>query len=195
MGFDFFSVENNEPLNTNSKCPNCKNKKSLSCYHGIWLCVVCGKKFYPDGTEYIPPKKDMYVCPRCGKVYAYAESNQHVCPECDFEPMIKTNFTSAEYHDLSNKKMKKADKHLREQYVINSEYFDQDLYRKRMDEEFKDDLIYDSEPTHREPKVRCPKCGSTSIATVNRGYSLLTGFVGSGTPMNVCQKCGYKWKP
>lgn len=43
--------------------------------------------------------------------------------------------------------------------------------------------------------VRCPKCGSTSIATTNRGYSLVWGFVGSGKPMNVCQKCGYRYKP
>lgn len=41
----------------------------------------------------------------------------------------------------------------------------------------------------------CPRCGSTSIATVNRGYSLVWGFLGSGTPMNVCQACGYKFKP
>lgn len=43
--------------------------------------------------------------------------------------------------------------------------------------------------------VKCPKCGSTSIATVNRGYSLVWGFIGSGKPMNVCQKCGYKFDP
>ncbi|MDY3690602.1 MAG: hypothetical protein SO072_01375 [Dysosmobacter sp.] len=41
----------------------------------------------------------------------------------------------------------------------------------------------------------CPHCGSTSIATVNRGYSLVTGFIGSGKPVNVCQMCGYKFKP
>lgn len=43
--------------------------------------------------------------------------------------------------------------------------------------------------------VKCPKCGSTAIQTVNRGYSFLTGFIGSSSPRNVCQKCGYKWKP
>lgn len=43
-------------------------------------------------------------------------------------------------------------------------------------------------------KPRCPKCGSTSLSTVNKGYSLLTGFLGSGKPMNVCQSCGHKWK-
>ena len=43
--------------------------------------------------------------------------------------------------------------------------------------------------------VRCPNCGSTAIQTVNRGYSVLWGFLGSGSPRNVCQKCGHKWKP
>lgn len=41
----------------------------------------------------------------------------------------------------------------------------------------------------------CPKCGSTSIATVNRGYKVTTGFIGSGKPVNVCQMCGYKFEP
>lgn len=44
-------------------------------------------------------------------------------------------------------------------------------------------------------KVKCPKCGSTDIGVTNRGYSLLTGFIGSGKTMNFCQSCGYKWKP
>lgn len=43
--------------------------------------------------------------------------------------------------------------------------------------------------------VTCPKCGSTSIATINRGYSVVWGFIGSGKPMNVCQKCGCKFQP
>lgn len=46
----------------------------------------------------------------------------------------------------------------------------------------------------KEP-VRCPQCGSTSIATTNRGFSFFWGFLGSGKPMNVCQKCGYRFKP
>lgn len=41
----------------------------------------------------------------------------------------------------------------------------------------------------------CPKCGSTSVATTNKGYSLLTGFLGSGKAINICQSCGYKFKP
>ena len=67
--------------------------------------------------------------------------------------------------------------------------------RKRREEESKytpgDDTLNKSNTS----SVSCPKCGSTSIGTINRGYSLFTGFIGSGSPRNVCQKCGYKWKP
>lgn len=45
------------------------------------------------------------------------------------------------------------------------------------------------------PSVYCPMCGCTNIATVNRGYSAFWGFLGSGKPMNICQKCGYKFAP
>lgn len=43
--------------------------------------------------------------------------------------------------------------------------------------------------------VKCPKCGSTNITAGQRGYSLLTGFIGSGSTVNRCAKCGHKWKP
>lgn len=44
-------------------------------------------------------------------------------------------------------------------------------------------------------RPRCPKCGSTAITTGQRGFSLLTGFIGSGNTVNRCSNCGYKWKP
>ena len=51
-------------------------------------------------------------------------------------------------------------------------------------------------PEKKKPLVPCcPKCGSTAIATVNRGFSIVWGFLGSGTPVNVCQACGHKFKP
>lgn len=43
--------------------------------------------------------------------------------------------------------------------------------------------------------VSCPKCGCTDIGVANRGFSLVTGFIGSGKSMNVCKNCGHKWKP
>lgn len=43
--------------------------------------------------------------------------------------------------------------------------------------------------------LKCPKCGSTSVTTGTRGFSIITGFLGSGTVMNMCGNCGHKWKP
>nr|DAH20475.1 MAG TPA: putative DNA-binding protein [Caudoviricetes sp.] len=61
-----------------------------------------------------------------------------------------------------------------------------------MYKEFKASLLDDTEEEYEEPKIRCPKCGSTNIATGQRGYSLLTGFLSSGKTMNRCGNCGYK---
>ena len=46
-----------------------------------------------------------------------------------------------------------------------------------------------------ENVVRCPKCGSATVVTGQRGYSIVTGFWGSGKTMNRCSNCGYKWTP
>ncbi len=43
--------------------------------------------------------------------------------------------------------------------------------------------------------VKCPRCGSTNITAGQRGFSLLTGFVGSGRTVNRCANCGHKWRP
>lgn len=43
--------------------------------------------------------------------------------------------------------------------------------------------------------LRCPKCGSTAVATGNRGFSVVSGFIGSGKTVNRCGKCGFAWKP
>lgn len=47
--------------------------------------------------------------------------------------------------------------------------------------------------SHNIPK--CPKCGSTAITAGQKGYSLLTGFLGSNKTVNRCANCGHTWKP
>lgn len=44
-------------------------------------------------------------------------------------------------------------------------------------------------------KLICPRCGSSAVTTGQRGYSLLTGFLGSNKTVNRCGKCGYSWQP
>lgn len=48
---------------------------------------------------------------------------------------------------------------------------------------------------YQEDVVRCPRCGSTSITTGQRGFSVWTGFLGSNKTVNRCAKCGYSWQP
>ena len=44
-------------------------------------------------------------------------------------------------------------------------------------------------------RVVCPKCGSTQIVTMHRGWHWFWGFIGSSKPMNVCQVCGNTFEP
>lgn len=48
---------------------------------------------------------------------------------------------------------------------------------------------------HQDDKVRCPHCGSSSITTGQRGFSIITGFWGSNKTVNRCGACGYSWRP
>lgn len=43
--------------------------------------------------------------------------------------------------------------------------------------------------------ICCPKCGSVQYFTGTRGFSVVTGFIGSGKIMLTCAKCGHRWKP
>jgi hypothetical protein len=39
------------------------------------------------------------------------------------------------------------------------------------------------------PAICCPRCGSTEYTLMNRGYSVFTGFLGSGKVKRVCNRC------
>lgn len=136
----------------------------------------------------------MQVCPKCG--YVTMDNNDKYCPNCIYK---------AKYENVDD-----VSKGLKEMY--EEDYEDQLLFEsfgikrdnsyvpktseEQLAEERAERLAREHEYEKQHPNaVRCPKCGSYSVATTNRGYSLLTGFIGSGSPRNVCQKCGHKWKP
>ena len=50
-------------------------------------------------------------------------------------------------------------------------------------------------PVKDKDKICCPKCGSLEYHTGSRGYSLFTGFIGSGKVVMTCLRCGNRWKP
>lgn len=55
--------------------------------------------------------------------------------------------------------------------------------------------IYDLYKVKDPNVLRCPKCGSTSITTMQRGYHAFFGWLGSDQIFNVCQSCGCKFSP
>ena len=43
-------------------------------------------------------------------------------------------------------------------------------------------------------KPFCPVCGSTDLSANNRGFSMVTGTIGSKDVYITCIKCGHRWK-
>ena len=131
-------------------------------------------------------------CPKCGFVYASSIKEVEKCYYCG-EPLITTNY---EYHfeDLLNGRSVK--KTVFNECVKPNPLFDEDLYNERIGLE-KRQAEATSRMMHKEKlnTLTCPKCGSTAVTTGQRGYSVITGFFGSGQTVNRCGKCGYKWKP
>lgn len=46
-----------------------------------------------------------------------------------------------------------------------------------------------SETKNAENVIRCPRCGGQEYTLLNRGYSIFTGFLGSGRIKRVCNRC------
>lgn len=180
------------------KCPECGKEisdKSKQCIHcgfpmqdmeeGLVTTVVCEELYskcpicHQDHIWKIDKNSRMLICSKCNysqKIPGESKELIERCPVCNAVDRWEINQENGELtcwvcaytqEYCSNKE----NKHIQNSY------------------EKQDTSKYDANV------LKCPKCKSTSIATVSRGYSLLTGFLGSGKPMNVCQKCGYKWKP
>ena len=54
-------------------------------------------------------------------------------------------------------------------------------------------IIKQTKPKGR-PNNRCPQCGNEDTIVDKRGFSIVTGFIGSSRYVNHCPKCGRKWK-
>lgn len=141
------------------------------------------------------------VCEHCKKCHeepfygyiGFVDKDDYECPICQNQ-MEDTNITIDEYQIIDNISndvsfleamidLKKKDPI---EYQLKLNQFKTQVKQQEQDEKSR---------AEEKNTVHCPKCGSTAIQTVNRGFSFWTGFLGSGSPRNVCQKCGYKWKP
>ena len=50
-------------------------------------------------------------------------------------------------------------------------------------------LIIDDE----EDLIQCPKCHSTQIQLMKRGWKITTGFINSSKPERACMRCKHKF--
>lgn len=126
------------------------------------------------------------------------EYENNICPFCKSQ-LINTMLTENDFDEIGeyshyNRDLLLAMIELRQKDVIEFETKMQPFRQeaKRIEEEQERRT---REYLAKKNLPRCPKCSSTNIATGQRGYSLITGFIGSGKTVNRCTNCGHKWKP
>lgn len=131
-------------------------------------------------------------CPECNREISDKSQN---CIHCGYpinnHKVIIENIDGIDY-DISfviDKSISQVDKITKISRLVGKTDFNTMMKAK--------EIVLKYHPSEKEDvnKVHCPKCSCTDIGVVNRGYSMFTGFIGSGKAMNVCKKCGYKWKP
>lgn len=175
------------------KCPECGKEvsdKAPACIHcGFPLndihkentCLVDGaeydmtelKNYYAKLTDY--EKGEFYR-----RIKSMYEGNLEIFPDEATKVLRNIN----EHFNWWNDSHNHGKGYLKDKFVLtcidhNFQYF-----------EFNTVDIPDPSKT-----VRCPKCGSTSVTTQERGYSIMWGVLGSTKKKNLCQKCGYTWWP
>lgn len=114
-------------------------------------------------------------CQKCGYVDLSGIENE--CPFCEKETLE----TEETYDELKKTvdNLSEIKEYIRQLYVYFSNDFDESLQITR-EEIFPDEVI-------------CPKCGSRQIQITQRGWTLATGFIGSGKTERVCVNCMCKF--
>ena len=164
------------------KCPLC-GAEQVQIFEGkdkiTKMCACCGHTVWEELIERNDSPITLIKCPACGKEIS---NKAELCIHCGHPTSQQKQDADALQQVCKgcgavNWWDGRSAGYIRCKNCGQTIVLDQEKYIKRIN------------------KSKCPKCGSTSISTVNRGYSLLTGFIGSGKPVNVCQKCGHKWRP
>lgn len=149
------------------------NKICPKCHTDQWSCVDKVNEYYE-------------ICPTCGYMNEIIKQDfvkNFQCPDCNcLEGRIEENKNLVAVRC----------KHCGKQVIVLEKHTTTD-HRTSLLKEQRNKTEYQHSATTNKPK--CPKCGSTSITTAQRGYKLLTGFIGSSKMLNTCQNCGHQWKP
>lgn len=143
------------------------------------ICPTCKKEKIKDGI-YRNGYIDFYIDTATKCPYGHPIIMTSM-PDDDFTILSKIS-DSTDFYDAM---IKLHDDDIIE-YELKMSQFRSQVQAKEAEEERK---------KADESKPRCPKCGSTSITAGQKGYSILTGFLGSNKTVNRCSNCGHTWKP
>ena len=119
----------------------------------------------------------MFYCDICGAKLGNT-NNIDECPEC-LCPLDENDISQIPYGGIT--KMISTDESFMDAMV---KLYEQEQIKKEQEQK-----------SSAKDTIKCPKCGSTNITEGTKGFSLITGFIGSGNFRYVCKKCGNKWKP
>lgn len=177
------------------KCPECGGNVSDKAYS----CIHCG---YPISNLSANNKvnDEIYENTECiieGKKYNLVSVLESIRKNDDntAEQILKSTIPNLTFRDQCNLViiMRSTDKIPKE--------FNSQIGKETVSKLLNQMMINEKREKLRKKGINpdapaaCPKCGSTQFSTLQRGHSLIFGWLGSGEPQNVCQKCGYKWTP
>lgn len=135
------------------------------------------------------------VCEKCRTEFKYEVAKDFVCcPVCGASMMDDEDFD----HDTPVEKKEKTT-----YYYYDSGTLDIVLYSHRKPlytfqaidvEDAKRQLkkVCPNSPLLKSTpskQIRCPRCASKDFTLLNKGYSIFTGFLGSGRVKRVCNYC------
>lgn len=146
-------------------------------------CSITGK----DVDKITPDKNTKF---RSG-YSTWLSDDETKCPYCG-SPLEDINISSDDYFTIRdasnyNRQLLEAMIELNKKDIIEYE-LKMSQFRNQAQQQNQTKIEEDN-------KVKCPKCGSTEITAGQKGYTLLTGFLGSNKTVNRCANCGHSWKP
>lgn len=142
------------------------------------------------------------MCPICG--YIKTPLEKYSVQNCDYcnKLMERVDFDGEIIFSTSQDERHLIEEKIYRKFLYNNSQYDEKMFDKRLKEyrEMVEKMFEDIDGNRTTPLINtntlsCPKCGSTAITTGNRGFSIWTGFFGSGATVNRCGNCGYRWKP
>lgn len=165
----------------------------------IKLCRFCRMYIHNSsraGYYYDYEIKKSGKCPMCSRVL---ENTNIICKDNNFSHTNTEFDIINSYSNVYSKEPEFFD-YMNELKEKDFNYFQSELnimHQKIKEKEAEGRRLKEIQAQLKaeRDKPKCPKCGSTYVALGTRGWSMLTGMIGSNNPMNVCQTCGYKWKP